>query len=172
MPRSSALPTSRSATAVQAATRVLGIAFLLVGVLGFIPGVTTNYSDLTMAGQASNALLFGVFQVSVLHNVTHLAFGLTAVACARAEMAARGYLIVAAVLYYVLSVYGLLLDQHSTANFLPLNTADNWLHIVLTIYMLGAGILLARSRRQRTPEDPAPRQTNSDPEQRLRKEAS
>ncbi len=37
--------------------------------------VTTNSGDLMMAGHHSDAMLLGLFQVSVLHNVVHLLFG-------------------------------------------------------------------------------------------------
>lgn len=46
---------------------VAGVVFLAVGVLGFIPGVTTDFDTLTFAGAESEAMLLGVFQVSVLH---------------------------------------------------------------------------------------------------------
>ena len=49
--------------------------FLLVGILGFIPGITTNYDSLGAAGHESGALLLGVFQVSVRHDIVHLLFG-------------------------------------------------------------------------------------------------
>jgi hypothetical protein len=63
-----------SRAAVQTAALVVGAAFLLVGVLGFVPGITSNFSELSFAGHHSGALLLGVFQVSVLHNVVHLLF--------------------------------------------------------------------------------------------------
>lgn len=37
--------------------------------------VTTNSGDLMMAGHHSDAMLLGLFQVSVLHSVVHLLFG-------------------------------------------------------------------------------------------------
>ena len=37
--------------------------------------VTTDSGDLMMAGHHSDAMLLGLFQVSVLHNVVHLLFG-------------------------------------------------------------------------------------------------
>ena len=54
----------------------MGIVFLLVGIAGFIPGVTTNlYDGLEFAGNDGTAELLGIFQVSVLHNIVHLLFG-------------------------------------------------------------------------------------------------
>jgi hypothetical protein len=45
-------------------------------VLGFVPGVTTNYDELTFANHHRTAKLLGNFQVSVLHNIVHLLFGI------------------------------------------------------------------------------------------------
>lgn len=123
--------------AVQGAAVLIGAAFLLVGLLGFIPGVTTDYDLLQWAGHHSGAKLFGVFAVSGLHNAVHLAFGVVGFAMARSYAAARAYLLVGGVAYLALWVYGLLIDHRSDANFLPLNDADNWLHLGL-----GAGMVL------------------------------
>ncbi len=49
--------------------------FLLVGILGFVPGVTTDYDGMTVAGHESTAMLLGVFHVSILHNIVHLFLG-------------------------------------------------------------------------------------------------
>ena len=54
-------------TAIQKTALGVGVVFLLVGVAGFIPGVTQNIEGMTAAGHTSEAMLFGVFQVSVLH---------------------------------------------------------------------------------------------------------
>ena len=45
------------------------------------------------------------------------------------------------VVYLVLWIYGLVIDQGGSANFVPINTADNWLHFVLGIALLGLGFL-------------------------------
>ena len=123
----------------------VGVTFLLVGVLGFIPGVTTNYDALTFAGHQSEALLFGLFNVSVLHNIVHLLFGVLGVALSGTFNAARGYLIGGGIVYAVLCLYGAVIDHESQANFVPLNTADNWLHLVLAVGMIGLGLVLGRT---------------------------
>src|SRR5579885_629197 len=112
---------------------VVGVVFLLVGILGFIPGVTTDYDMMSFAGHGSMAKLFGLFQVSVLHNIVHLLFGVAGIALARTARTAAGYLVVGGVIYLVLWIYGLVVDQASQANFVPLNTPDNWLHFVLGV---------------------------------------
>ncbi len=64
---------------------------------------------------------------------------------ARTFTGARAYLIGGGVIYLVLFIYGLVIDHQSPANFVPLNTADNWLHLVLAIGMIALGVLLSRA---------------------------
>ncbi len=139
----------RDRSSIQIAAAVVGAVFLLVGILGFIPGITTNYDELGFAGNDSQAELLGIFQVSILHNIVHLAFGIAGLALAKTLEGARTFLIGGGVIYLVLWLYGLLIDRGSDANFVPMNTADNWLHFVLGVTMIGAGFLLAREPRAR-----------------------
>ena len=134
-------------TNVQKAAAIVGVVFLLVGVLGFIPGITTNFDDLSFAGHESDARLFGLFQVSILHNIVHLLFGIAGLALARTAAQARTYLVFGGVIYLVLFVYGLIVGQESAANFVPVNTADDILHLILGIGMIGLGLALTRDRR-------------------------
>jgi hypothetical protein len=132
---------------VQLAAMVVGAVFLLVGIAGFIPGITTNYDLLQFAGHQSGALLLGVFQVSILHNIVHLLFGVAGLAMARTAHGARNYLIGGGVIYAVLWLYGLLIGDSMPANFVPMNMADDWLHFVLAVGMIALGVLLSRGRR-------------------------
>jgi hypothetical protein len=136
--------TPRPADAVRGAAAVVGAVFLLVGVLGFIPGITTNVGSMTFAGHQSDAYLLGIFEVSILHNVVHLLFGIAGLILARTATGARSYLIGGGVVYLLLWLYGMLIDQNSAANFVPVNTADNWLHLGLGIGMIGLGVALGR----------------------------
>ena len=131
-------------TRVQQAALAVGAVFLLVGLLGFIPGVTTAYDTMEFAEHHSEAKLLGLFQVSILHNIVHLLFGLAGIAMARAASTARTFLIGGGVVYLVLWIYGLIIDHDSAANFVPVNTADNWLHFVLGVGMVALGVLLTR----------------------------
>jgi len=129
---------------VRTAALAVSVVFLLVGVLGFIPGITTGYDGMTFAGHHSDAHLFGVFQVSVLHNIVHLLFGLAGLALARTESGARVYLVGGGAVYLVLWLYGLVVGQDSGANFVPLNSADDWLHLLLGLGMIALGLALGR----------------------------
>lgn len=142
--------TTATRSPVQLAALVVGAVFLLVGVLGFVPGVTTNFDDLQFASHHSDALLLGVFQVSILHNIVHLLFGVAGILMARSVSGARNFLIGGGVVYLLLWLYGMLIDHDSAANFVPVNGADNWLHLLLGIGMLALGFLLTRGRAATT----------------------
>jgi hypothetical protein len=131
---------------IRTAAAIVGVVFLLVGIAGFIPGVTTNYDSLMFAGHESHAKLLGIFEVSVLHNIVHLLFGVAGLAMSRTAGAARTYLLGGGVIYLVLWVYGLVIDQSSDANFVPVNDADNWLHLVLGLGMIALALILGRDR--------------------------
>ena len=97
-----AAPTSTASTrtartAVQKAALAVGVVFLVVGVLGFVPGITTDYDSLGAAGHESEAMLLGIFQVSTLHHVVHLLFGVAGILLARRSDTARSYLLVGGV---------------------------------------------------------------------------
>ena len=136
---------------VQVVALLAGAAFLLVAILGFVPGVTSRFSELAFAGHQSEAHLLGLFQISVLHNLVHALFGLAGLAAARTAGAARGFLLGAGGIYLVLTVFGLLIPFDSPLNFVPLNTADNWLHLGLGLGLLTAGLALARTTPRPVP---------------------
>ena len=129
---------------LRTAAAVVGAVFLLVGVLGFVPGITSSYSDLTFAGHNSQAKLLGVFQVSILHNLVHVLFGVAGLALSRSRDTARSFLVGGGAIYLVLWLYGLVVGQNSSANFVPVNTADDWLHFVLGAGMIALGLALSR----------------------------
>jgi arginine exporter protein ArgO len=135
---------------VTTAAKVVGAVFLLVGILGFIPGITSNYSSLSFAGHMSEAKLLGIFQVSILHNIVHILFGIAGIAMAKRADSARTYLVGGGIIYLVLWIYGLVTSDQSSANFVPVNTADDWLHLVLGLGMIALGVVLSRRRVEST----------------------
>ena len=129
-------------TPVQQAARLVGIVFLLVGIAGFIPGITTNlYDGLEFAGDDGNAELLGLFQVSILHNIVHALFGVGIFLAATPE-GARTFLLGAGAIYLVLFLLGIL----GGADWIPSNDADDWLHLVLGVALIGLGVVLTRGR--------------------------
>ena len=130
-------------TPVQNVTRLVGIVFLLVGIAGFIPGITTNlYDGLNFAGNDGNAELLGIFKVSVLHNIVHGLFGIAGLALAKTASGARTFLIGGGAIYIVLWLLGIA----GGANWIPANTADDWLHLGLGGALVVLGFALTRER--------------------------
>jgi hypothetical protein len=123
----------RDRTPIQSLAALVGVVFLLVGILGFVPGITTHYGDLSFAGHDSGAKLLGIFQVSILHNIVHLLFGVVGLVLAKTADGARTYFLGGGAVYLLLWVVGLA----GAADWIPANTADNWLH-----FGLGAGMIL------------------------------
>jgi Domain of unknown function (DUF4383) len=131
----------RDRTPVQSLAALVGAVFLLVGVLGFIPGITTHYGDLAFAGD-SDAKLLGIFQVSILHNLVHVLLGIAGLALARTWEGARTYLIGGGILYLALWLLGIV----GGGDWIPVNSADNWLHFVVGLGMVALGFVTTRER--------------------------
>ena len=130
-------------TPVQNVARLVGVVFLLVGVAGFIPGITTNlYDGLDFAGDDGTAKVLGLFEVSVLHNLVHGLFGLAGLALAKTASGARTYLIGGGAIYVLLAV----IQAIGAGDWVPLVGADIWLHLALGVGMIGLGYGLTRDR--------------------------
>ena len=128
-------------TPVQDAARVAGVAFLAVGLAGFVPGLTTElYDGLEFAGGEGTSELLGTFRVSVLHNIVHALFGLAGLALAASPSGARSFLVGGGGIYLALFLLGIV----GGGDWLPANRADDWLHLALGAGMIAAGVLTAR----------------------------
>ena len=131
----------RDRTPIQSVAALAGVVFIVVGILGFVPGVTTHYGDLSFAGHGSGAKLLGIFQVSVLYNLVHLLFGVVGLVLAKTAEGARTYLLGGGVVYLALWVLGVV----GGGDWIPANTADNWLHLGLGIGLIALGYVSGRS---------------------------
>lgn len=112
---------------LKKAVTLVGVVFVLIGVLGFIPALTPDDK------------LIGIFAVDGLHNIVHLASGLVALAAAGAGSAAsRTYFQIFGVVYAVVTVLGFL-QGNTVLGLLTVNLADNFLHLVLAAAFLYLG---------------------------------
>ena len=128
---------NRDKTLAQKLAFLFGVTFLIVGILGFIPGITQNFDDIKFAGENSDAELLGLFQVSILHNIAHMLFGVGILAAKRHRSALQ-YLLYAGIAYGALFVYGLIASEKGGENFLPVNNGDDVLHGILALALLGS----------------------------------
>jgi hypothetical protein len=137
---------------VQSVAMLVGVVFILVAILGFIPGITTNFDDITFAGKDSGAELLGIFQVSILHNLVHGLVGIVGLFLARTFQGARTFLIGGGVIYLALFLYGIIIGDGSGANFIPANSPeDDILHLGLGIGMIGLGYVLGKQTMAERP---------------------
>ena len=117
---------------------IFGIVFLIVGVIGFIPGLTVMggmHSDAD--SQVKMVTMFGyelkLFPVNVLHDIVHILFGIWGLLAARSVANARMYFRGVAIIYAVLTVMGFIPPLNTTFGFIPLYGNDIWLHALLAI---------------------------------------
>ncbi|WP_460356491.1 DUF4383 domain-containing protein [Mycobacterium sp. ZZG] len=129
--------------AVQGAAMIVASVLTILGVLGFVPGVTSGLDQLGWFGQHSGARLFGTFTVSMLLNLAHLVVGAAGFYFARSYAGSRAYLLAGGVLYIGLWLYGTFVEVGSDAHVIPLNAASNWLHLGLGSVMVLLAVTLA-----------------------------
>ena len=124
----------------QSLATAFGLVFLALGILGFLPGLTTDYGDMSFAGDDSGAELLGVFRVSMLASLLHLGFGVAGLVLARTPQGAKRFLLGGGAIVLALGVLGFA----GLADWLPSNTGDDWLHAALGAVMIGGGVLATR----------------------------
>lgn len=118
---------------------VFGGILALVGVLGFVPGVT------------SGGMLLGIFEVDTLHNVIHLATGLAALAAAYGLYSTRLFFQVFGVVYAIVAVVGFI-QGDTVLGLITTNMADHALHLLLAAVFLYVGFMM----KEESPMNPAP----------------
>jgi hypothetical protein len=126
-------------------TRIFGAIILAIGILGFVPGISSGYAD--------SGLLLGIFAINPLHNVIHILTGLVALfAGLYADGAyARLYALVFGVVYALITVVGFtqlfFVNGDQLLGIVPINTADNFLHLAIAVVALGVYALSAPGMR-------------------------
>jgi hypothetical protein len=130
-------------TLAQTLALLFGVVFVLVGILGFIPGITEDAPG-SFAGEDSDGSLLGVFQTSILHNLAHLAFGVGILA-ARKHATALTYLLVGGIAYAGLFLLGIL----GAMDWLPADDTDDWLHLALAAALLAGWFASKQEERPR-----------------------
>lgn len=108
---------------------VFGIIYVLVGILGFIPGALTPATGAPpLAVETLAGRLLGLFPVNILHTLVHLLLGIWGILAYRSFDTARVYARSLAVIYGVLAILGLIPATSTLFGFVPLFGHDIWLH--------------------------------------------
>jgi hypothetical protein len=133
---------TRTTTSVnQKVALVVGVIFLLVGILGWFVTGGHGFAD------RDGGSLLG-FQVNPLHNIVHLLVGVVLIVGARSGLsAARAANTAVGAVYLVVGIIGLFILD-SSANILALNGADNGLHLVSGIVLLATGLFADKTARR------------------------
>ncbi|RVW10950.1 DUF4383 domain-containing protein [Prescottella agglutinans] len=131
-------------TTTQLATIAVSVTILVIGVLGFVPGVTFGLGDITWAGPGSDAQLLGWTDVSVLHNAAHITTGILGLVLSRTLASAEMFLIGTGLVAILLGVYGLVIDADTASNFMPIDRTASWLHLVTGVTLVFLGVALPR----------------------------
>ncbi|MDP8942642.1 MAG: DUF4383 domain-containing protein [Actinomycetota bacterium] len=133
-------------TLAQTMSLLIGATLIAVGVLGFIFGGSDFAAGSDVQGDE-----FIVFEVNGWHNVVHLATGGLLVLMAGTAASAVTGLMAFGLAYVAVTVWGFV-DGNDVVSLIPVNTADNWLHLALAVgalaVVLFAGGLLASARRR------------------------
>lgn len=111
-------------------TNVMGVVFLLVGILGFVPGLNVREG---LVDPTTTGLLFGLFPLNAVLCLVHIAFGIWAMAAARFIESARTFNAVTAVVYGVFAVFGLIPSLRNLFGIMPLWGHDVWLHGLIAL---------------------------------------
>ena len=124
----------------KTAAIIFGIAFLAVGLLGYVSN--------PIVGSSEDA----IFHTDGLHNIVHLVSGALFILVAIAAPAsASGFLKIFGLVYLLLGVYGLIsMGSEETAKLLGIlhvNKADNYLHVGLGLIILLVGTMSSRTAK-------------------------
>lgn len=112
--------------------QVIGILFLVVGILGFIPAFRNNNPHpeavLRLFADEGYGLLFGLFPVNWIHNLVHLGVGVTGISLSRSISKARGFAKGLTWFYGILALFGAIRPLSMGFGLIPLHGWDVFLH--------------------------------------------
>jgi hypothetical protein len=113
---------------IKSAAVLFGVVFLLVGILGFVPGV------------APDQLLFKIFHVNAAHNIVHIGSGIIFLIAAMAGAgASTAWFKIFGIIYAVVAIWGFTVGTGNTLWVVSNNPAVTYLHVVLAAVMLFLG---------------------------------
>jgi hypothetical protein len=133
-PSQRAITRDDSRTPAQWYCPLAGLALLLAGIFGFISDSSFDTGDRVQGD------LFLGFEVNAIHNLIHLASGLVLLAASPKRASARAVAVGFGLVYGLVAVIGLV-DGEDVLGLIPINSADNLLHIALAALGLISGLL-------------------------------
>ncbi len=111
---------------------LVGGTLVIAGIIGFF------YSS-SFGSPGNVDAVFGILNVNGWHNIVHIVTG--GLGLLVAGYAARQYALGLGVVYIAIAIWGFIIgDGHSILGFIPVNTEDNFLHVILGVLGLAAGL--------------------------------
>jgi hypothetical protein len=121
---------------------VIGVALVVAGIAGFFYNASFDTGD----GLERDAVL-GILDVNGWHNVVHILSGVLGLLVAGSHEGARIYALVLGGVYLLLAALGFAAGNgDEILNLVPVNTEDNWLHVLIGVAGVGAGLATPASR--------------------------
>ena len=114
---------------------LVGAVLVIAAIIGFF--YSAGFDTGTAGVVSDTDEVFGILGVNGWHNLVHLAIGLLLLACAGS--AARSAALGVGLLYLVLSIWGFVETDDVLIGLVPVNTEDNFLHLILGLTGLAAG---------------------------------
>ena len=115
---------------------VIGATLTVAGIVGFFYNASFGSGN----GTSRDAVL-GILDVNGWHNVVHIASGALGLLVARSYGSSRAYALVLGAVYLVVALLGFLAgDGGEIFSLIPVNTEDNFLHVLIGIAGVGAGL--------------------------------
>ena len=121
-------------TPAQLYSLVFGATLLLAGIAGFL--VDSSFGPLGADVEGSNLILF---EVNGIHNIVHLASGALGLALWRNPASARLFALGFGAVYLLVTVLGFAMGTN-VLGIIPINAADNVLHLVIAVVGIVAGL--------------------------------
>ncbi|PYI43439.1 MAG: DUF4383 domain-containing protein [Verrucomicrobia bacterium] len=121
---------------VKAAAILVGLIFLLIGIVGFVPAITS-----------ANGMLLGIFHVNTAHNIVHLASGIVFLLCGMAGTGpSQTFFRIFGIILGVVGLLGFFYGDNALLGIVANNTAGTWLYVVLAVVMLFFGFAPSGSK--------------------------
>ncbi|HEY8312555.1 MAG TPA: DUF4383 domain-containing protein [Candidatus Baltobacteraceae bacterium] len=120
---------------VRLAARIFGIIYIIVGILGFVPGISPPHpagSPPLVLGQFYNDEL-GIFTVNWLHSVVHILIGIWGLAAAGTFVSGRNFFKAQTWIFAILFILGIIPATNTVFGLVPLFGWDLGLHLITVI---------------------------------------
>lgn len=125
---------------------IFGIVYMLVGILGFIPGLSQHHADMPpISIDSFYGKMLGLFPINVLHNVVHMAIGAWGILASRSVGASRLFGKGLAVIYGLLTILGLIPATNTLFGLVPIYGHDIWLHALSALVAAYFGFVARES---------------------------